>query len=96
MLAMLLANAIGQQDLERLALELVVLVAEHALGGSVHQDDVPGGVDQQDAFGGRLEDQCGHFRQELATSLLAVVAHVASSSAPGRYIVKTSEPGRHT
>src|SRR5262249_8418299 len=59
MLSVLLANAIRQQDLERLALELVVLIAEHAFGRSVCEGDATGGADQQDAFGGRLEDRLG-------------------------------------
>ena len=51
-----LAEALGQQDLERLADQLAAVEAEHVLGGRVHQRDAPGRVDHHDALGGGFEE----------------------------------------
>jgi hypothetical protein len=50
----------GQQDLERLPEQHRARVAEHALARGIHQRDAAGLVDQDDAFGGRLQHRLGH------------------------------------
>jgi hypothetical protein len=69
-LAVPLAIALGQQDLDRRAHQLGALVAEQLLGLRVHEQDLPGRVDDHHRIGRRFDQLA---RAQLAARALGDV-----------------------